>query len=64
MSIEPPAPACPASQEMKKSCSDPFSHPSSSASARRIIFSIAVWFTDSDESVTSTANAAAHAAPV
>ncbi len=49
---------------MKKSCSDPFSHASSSISARFIIFSIAVWFTESDESATSTAQAAAHAAPV
>jgi len=63
-SMDPPAEACPASHEMKKSCSDPFSHVSSSASARRIIFSMAVWRMDSSESVTSRPNAAAQAAPV
>ena len=62
--MEPPAEAWPASHARKKSCSEPRSHDSSSVRARCIIFSMAVCRTDNSASFTSTASAAAHAAPV
>ena len=64
LSSEPPTDARPPSQVMKKSCSEPISHASSSARARRISASMTFWSTESDESALSIENAAPQAAAV